>query len=80
MDTHSIDFRSSYGGTELGPCLSAGLEVPFLHGGADFEEGKGERLLRWASTMRAVTSWVVLSGASRPRPIGDGIARARGVE
>jgi len=42
MDTHWIDFCSAYGGTELGPCLSAGLEVPFLHtgGGADFEEGK----------------------------------------
>jgi hypothetical protein len=43
MGTQWINFRSAYGGTELGPCLSAALEVPFLHtrGGADFEEGEG---------------------------------------
>jgi hypothetical protein len=29
MDTQSIDFRSSFGGTELGRCLTAAHEVHF---------------------------------------------------
>ncbi len=43
MDTQSIDFRSAYGGNELGRYVSEGHEVPLLHtqSGTDLEEGKG---------------------------------------
>ncbi len=43
MDTQSIDFRSAYGGNELGRGVSAGHEAPLVHtrGGTDLEEGKG---------------------------------------